>query len=303
MLRLCPPTQELIAFISVARHLSITSAAQELSLTQGAVSKKILNLEEFLSTKLFERVRQRMILTDAGQQYLIQVKAIVNSLEQATLKVRSGTQTKLSIKISSVPTFAAQWLIPRIAQFLRLHPQIDISFEPYSAQQREALPDEAMPDVFIKYGEGIWPGMRSTYLTGKELVAVVGKKPCVPIKTLSDIQKAPLLHHHNVPHAWHNWNQSIGKFSDFDAYRGQRFDQFSMMIEAVHSGMGVALIPRCLIQKEIKSKQVAVLFDSDLTLWNGYYLCTPERVATPAIVAQLIDWLHTQVNKHSSEVS
>ena len=295
MLRLCPPTQELIAFIAVARHLSITAAAKELSLTQGAISKKILNLELFLNTKLFERVRQRVVLTDVGKQYLVQIKAIVHSLEQATLKVKSGTQLKPSIKISSVPTFAAQWLIPKIAKFLLKHPQIDITFVPYSAQTSETLTSDAMPDLFIKYGEGIWPGLRSSYLIGKELVAVVGKGSSKPLSVLSDIQNATLLHHHNVPHAWYNWNQSIGKINDFDAYRGQRFDQFSMMIEAVQSGMGVALIPRCLIQKEMKSKQVAVLFKSDLTLWNGYYLCTPEHLPVPAIVTQLIDWLNSQV--------
>jgi LysR family transcriptional regulator, glycine cleavage system transcriptional activator len=110
MPRLYPSTQELLSFVCVARHASITAAANELSLTQGAVSKAVLNLEDVLGVKLFERIKQRVVITAAGEIYLRKAQDVIHALEQSTLEMRSFHSAKSAIKISTVPTFAAQWL-------------------------------------------------------------------------------------------------------------------------------------------------------------------------------------------------
>jgi LysR family transcriptional regulator, glycine cleavage system transcriptional activator len=287
--RLYPSTQELLSFACVARHSSITAAAKELSLTQGAISKAILNLEDVLGIQLFERVKQRLVITLAGEIYLRKALEVIHALEQSTLEMRSFNSVQSGIKVSTVPTFGAQWLLPRLPEFHATYPDIAVSFAPYSTQD-----NDSSVDAYIKYGEGMWPNMNSTYLVGRELVVLVGKQTALKIRSKSQLSKVPIIHHASLPHAWRDWNESIGKLKTFSPYAGARFDQFSLIIEAVKAELGVALLPKCLVQREIAHGLTVELFGSTIASWKGYYLCTNQRQTPSPQLAIFIDWLASQ---------
>jgi LysR family transcriptional regulator, glycine cleavage system transcriptional activator len=289
MPRLYPSTQELLSFVCVARHASITAAANELSLTQGAVSKAILNLEEVLGVKLFERIKQRVVITSAGEIYLRKAKQVIQSLEQSTLEMRSFDSAKSAVKISTVPTFGAQWLLPRLPAFQKAHPDIAISFATYSVNDHEID-----ADIFIKYGEGLWPNLNATYLTGKELVVLVGVQTAKAVRHKSHLSHTPLIHHASLPHAWRDWNDSFGKLKNFSPYAGERFDQFSLIIEAVKANLGAALLPRCLVQREIADGHAVELFGNIISSWKGYYICTEQRQQSSVQLLTVIDWLRKE---------
>lgn len=291
MPRLYPSTQELLSFVCVARHSSITAAANELSLTQGAVSKAILNLEEVLGVKLFERIKQRVVITAAGEIYLRKAQQVIQSLEQSTLEMRSFDSAKSAIKISTVPTFGAQWLLPRLPAFQKAHPDIAISFAPYSVND-----NEIDADIFIRYGEGLWPNLNATYLTGRELVVLVGAQTTKGVRNKSQLSKIPLIHHASLPHAWRDWNDSFGKLKNFSPYAGERFDQFSLIIEAVKADLGAALLPRCLVQREIAHGQAIELFGNMIASWKGYYVCTAQKQKPVAKIAKVIQWMHDELS-------
>lgn len=292
--RVCPSVQELKAFEATARHMSVTRAATELCVTQGAVSRQILNLENWLGIALFERVKQRLVLTQAGQTYLAQIRPSLLALETATIELRASAGASGVLNLACVPTFGAKWLIPRLPDFKRLHPDISVSFVPY-AQSGDFVVGGAV-DGAIRFGEGIWANTLVDYLTGRELLAVAAPAIAQEIRRARDVANWPLLHHTSVPHAWEDWRVAAG-LAEMESYAGARFDQFSLLIEAVIAELGVALVPECLIRSELLSGKMQALSGNTIEGWKGYYLCFPEeRQHVPALMA-FRAWLLSQVNK------
>ncbi len=294
MRRVCPSIQELQAFEAAARHMSITRAATELCVTQGAVSRQILSLEDWLGIPLFERVKQRLVLTQAGHTYLARIRPSLFALETATIELRTSATTAGVLTLACVPTFGAKWLIPRLPDFKRKHPNITVSFVPY-AQNGEFILGGSV-DVAIRFGEGVWPNAIVDYLTGRELLAVAAPAIAQKIRHAKDVAAWPLLHHTSVPHAWEDWRVSAG-LDEMKSYAGARFDQFSLLIEAVIAQLGVALVPACLISNELLSGKVQAISGNTIEGWKGYYLCYPEeRQHLPAVMA-FREWLISQVSE------
>lgn len=294
MRRVCPSIQELQAFEAAARHMSITRAATELCVTQGAVSRQILSLEDWLGVPLFERVKQRLVLTQAGHTYLARIRPSLFSLETATIELRASATAAGVLTLACVPTFGAKWLIPRLPDFKRKHPDITVSFVPYS--QNGDFISGGTVDVAIRFGEGVWPNAVVDYLTGRELLAVAAPAIAQEIRHAQDVAGWPLLHHTSVPHAWEDWRVSAG-LEGIKSYEGARFDQFSLLIEAVIAQLGVALVPACLISSELLSGKVQAISGNTIEGWKGYYLCYPEeRQHLPAVMA-FREWLITQVGE------
>ena len=124
MRRLCPSIQELQAFETTARYMNVTRAASELCVSQGAISRQILNLEEWLGVPLFERIKQRLVLTEAGRSYLKNIRPSLSKLEAATIELRAHRGSGGVFNLACAPTFGAKWLIPRLASFLKQQPEI-----------------------------------------------------------------------------------------------------------------------------------------------------------------------------------
>lgn len=284
MRRLYPSTLELLTFDTTARHLSMSRAADELCVTQGAVSRQIQQLEHWLGVRLFERVRQRLVLTDIGRTYLEQIRPSLAALEQATLALRHR-RPEQGFTLSCSPTFGARWLIPRLPDFSKVHPDISFTFCPYG-QTRDAV------DLSIRYGEGVWPGMTADYLGGKELSVVFAAR-LGHLTTPGEILKHQLLHHASLPHAWEQWQAANG-FSGEAPYAGPRFEQFSILIEAVIAGLGVGLVPTCLIERELRLGEVETLPSVTPPSWKGYYVTLPDAVPRHEPAARFRLWLLQQ---------
>ncbi len=287
--KLHPPTHLLRAFVMTVRQSSISRAAEALHLTQSAVSKQILELEGSLGVALFERVRKRLVLTPAGQRYAQAVQAILSQLEAATLDVITSGDGGGALHISCLPTFAAKWLIPRLPDFQKKHPQIALHFVPFAQGYTF---DRADLDCSILFGQGHWPGAAAEYLTGREvmLIAPPSPKSKPMLKKPQDISKFTLLQHISVPQAWAHWCEAHGVKSA-NPLAGPQLDQFHSLIRAVMAGMGLALVPRCLVQDDIAAGLVSAPLDDGYLDDSGYYLCYPESRAQMVPLVSFKQWL------------
>lgn len=208
--RLSPPLHLLRAFSMVTRFGSVSRAAEALHLTQSAVSKQVKELEGWVGVALFERSRKRLALTPAGERYEKAVRAVLAQLEAATLELITSDDGGGALHLSSLPTFAAKWLIPRLPQFQQLHPQVTLHFVPYVHSYDFERPEL---DCSILFGEGHWPGAHAHYITGNE-VALIAPRTRVAdwtIDTPGDVAHHTLMRHVTVPEAWLRWSEKIGR--------------------------------------------------------------------------------------------
>jgi LysR family glycine cleavage system transcriptional activator len=292
---LIPDLAVLQAFESAARHGSFTQAAAELSLTQSAVSRQIKTLEAQLGTNLFERVRQRVILSAAGHKLLPRVRQLLRQSESMVINARASVSAETVLSVASLPTFGSRWLVPRLPDFLRKHPGTVLNIasrsEPFDFEVEDF-------DIAIHYGQPVWAHATCTYLCSETVVPVAspGLLAERPIAAIGDIERMPLVHLATRPEMWAEWFEKNGLDWN-DAYRGNRFDQFAMVIEAATLGVGMALVPDYLIEGEIETGRLVVVFDRPLATENNYYVVLPEGKQESPIGRAFQAWLLDQVGK------
>jgi LysR family glycine cleavage system transcriptional activator len=294
MRRKIPSSNALLCFDAAARHRSLTRAAVELSLTQSAVSRQILALEESLGVALFKRTRHGMELTAVGADYAARVAQRLGALEQDTLDIMGASAPGGDVHLASVPTFAAQWLIPRLGDFAKAHPFITVHIE---TRTRPFLFADTALDAAIYAGtpEQLlrWAGTHSQLLLDEAVVVVchprlLGKRKSLKAETLAGM---PLLQQSTRPDAWSQWFAQ----ADVDAPRalsGPRYEQFSMTVAAAAQGLGLALVPRLLIEPELARGELAIAHPLALANQRGYYLVRPQgtEAGSPAL-QQFAQWL------------
>ncbi|UVL89194.1 LysR family transcriptional regulator [Pseudomonas sichuanensis] len=291
--RLVPSMTALQCFEAAARHLSFTRAAEELHLTQSAVSKQVAQLEEMLRHHLFLRIRRRLQLTPAGSLYLAEVNKILTQVDMSSRYVQTyGTQTEV-LKVATQPSFGVRWLIPHLKGFGKRHPNIHLDIrnemEPFALLQGSA-------DVVFFYGQGTWPGATCVELFGEEVVPV-----CAPEllqgRTLADagaLADLVLLQSASRPEAWHEWFLEQGLHTD-NSYHGPRFDTFYMALSAAQSGCGVALVPRYLVARELAGGSLVMAWDHAMKSNGAHYLAYAEHAAEVPKVRALVEWVREQL--------
>ena len=287
MRRFIPSTSCLIAFDTAARHLSFTKAANELHMTQGAVSRQAAILEDYLGVKLFERINRRLILTAAGAEYATQVAAILKEIEMATFQVMAHKNSGGVLNLATLPTFGVKWLISRLAKFTAAHPDVILNLS------TEVLPfdfNSRAVDAAIHFGEPNWPGAVMVRLMGEEVLPVCSLELSRKIKRIEDLPEMTLLQHTTRPQAWHDWFSHVGVACP-DALSGPRFEQLSMVIQAAAAGLGVALMPKFLVETEIALGQLHVPFPFAVKSPQSYYLTYPEKNASKAAVIKFQEWI------------
>jgi len=283
-----PSIDALTAFESAARHQSFTRAAAELNLTQGAISRQIRLLEDRLGSSLFQRVRQRVILTDAGRAYLLEVRRILNGLESATLRLMTVGASTNVLNLAVLPAVATHWLLPRLPDFFSKHPKVSIN----CGVRLSPFDFETDPfDAAIHYGAPIWAGAIVHHLMDEDLVPV-----CTPslrhsrrIRRPEDLTHMPLLHLSTRPAAWADWFKKAG-IPTANAFQGSIFENFAMISKAAIAGLGVALLPSYFIEEELKSRSLVALSSAQRSE-KSYYLVIPEtKVGTPH-VQDFVKWV------------
>ncbi|MDR6961515.1 DNA-binding transcriptional LysR family regulator [Pseudomonas brassicacearum] len=296
MRRKIPSTAALISFEAAARHESFTKAAQELSLTQGAICRQIASLEDFLSVELFRRSRRGVKLTEAGLSYSRRIATQLDAVERDTLSVMGHTGANV-IELAVVPTFGTQWLLPRLKDFQQQHPEVTVNL---TNRTRPFLFADTEFDAAIYFGDADWSGTESHKLMGENPMpvcspALLGNQNSLTAQAIAEL---PLLQQTTRPYAWRQWfsSQNLNIARDLT---GPRYELFSMLAQAAMHDMGVALIPPFLIQRELAEKRLVVANRNALSSIKAYYLMIPERKVESASLRAFRDWLVKQaVNYH-----
>ena len=293
MRRKIPSLQALACFEAAARHESYTRAAQELALTQGAVSRQITALEEFVGVALFRRTRHGVALTERGAEYAAQVAPRLQALEQDTLDVMSAQGRGGTLHLAAVPTFATRWLIPRLPDLARLHPQVTVHIETrtrpfmFSDTEFDAALYAGTPEQVAR-----WAGTHAVRLLAEDVLPVCspqlldGRDELTP----QAIAELPLLQQSTRPGAWRQWFDAAGVAAPL-ALAGPRYELFSMTAAAAAHGLGVALVPRLLIETELARGELVVACDLPLKGEPAYYLVTPLRPDERPVVKSFRHWL------------
>ena len=283
------PLQALRAFVEVGQRGSIKAAAEALHVTSGAVSQQIRLLEERVGMALFTRERQGLRLTEAGARVhptLLAAFAQIASASQV-LEDMVGRQT---LTVSTVATFAAAWLVPRLGRFNQRHPHIEVRVEATSALvdlRRDRV------DVALRHGLGDYPGLHVTRLMAPVLVPVASPGLMAgqpPIATPGDCLRYPLLHDTDRAD-WPLWLAAHGAPGHAQAARGSAFEDDFLLIRAAEAGQGLALVPQLYAQEEIAAGRLVQVLDLPWPARFTYYLVTRPDAATRPAVQAFVAWI------------
>ena len=288
MSRRLPPLNALKAFEAAARHLSFTRAAEELFVTQAAISHQIKGLEDFLGIKLFRRRNRTLLLTEEGQSYFLDIKDIFAAIVDATDKLVARS-AKGSLTVTLQPSFAIQWLVPRLVRFSERHPEIDVRIKAVDMDEG-SLSDDV--DVAIYYGRGHWPGLRCYKLHTEFLMPVCSPLLLAsgrPLRQPADLEWQTLLHD-GSRRDWHNWLKEVGVEIP-NVSQGPIFSHSSMVVQADDPGLGVALGHSVLSQPEIEAGRLVCPFEQVLESKNAFYLVCQENQAEQGKIAAFRDWM------------
>ncbi len=292
MRRRLPSLNALKAFEASARQESFTQAANELCVTQGAVSQQVKALESELGVRLFRRERQRLLITEAGRTYLEVVRDAFDRLAAGTERLLQREQSG-TLTITTSPNFAAKWLVHRLGRFSETHPGIDLRVSA-SVQHIDFAREDI--DLAIRHGDGQWPGMHVIRLCTEELFPVCSPKLLKgrgALRLLRDVKHHTLLHT-NDTNNWENWLARVDArvgVGGVDAKRGIIFNQASMAIDAAVDGQGIALARTALASWDLISGRLVrpfrQAFDAPYAFW---IVCPKSTAALPKILA-FRDWL------------
>ncbi|EON13290.1 LysR substrate-binding domain-containing protein [Pandoraea sp. SD6-2] len=302
-----PSLSALQAFEASARHQNFAQAAQELALTHGAVCKRVGELEKHLGVALFERVKQRLVLTPAGAEYAKRIRVHLDQIRRDTLDVvQQGQETALEIAVGV--TFAAQWLIPRLDDFYAN--TRDVRLHILGRDQPVFFEDSAF-DAAIYFSTRRWPGMPGTALiTDDSLMLVAAPRLLEGQASLSLEQIAALswICPRDLPRVWDDWLASLGMHDastvgqDVKPLRSeQRYDMFIMAINAAVAGLGIALLPRVLIERELASGTLVQAHPHTLANPQTIYFSYPAQRRDWAPLRQFDVWLRQAVEAYRAD--
>lgn len=289
-----PSLSLLTSFEAAARHESYTLAAEELGVTQGAVSRQVRELENFLGIPLFQRIGRTVRLTDAGRAFATEIATDLGRIQTSVNRAIAGGEAVSLLTIAVLPTFASRWLVPRLPDFKRIRPGVEIELqsraEPFDLQHSQV-------DLAIHYGRADWPGARLVPLCPEDLVVVASPELVDKFDLGSEahVFEAPLLHLTSRPELWTRYRMQLG-LSGRDAFPGPRFDQFSMLISGVVAGLGVAILPTYLIEDELASGNLRTVGSVAAAPDESYFIATPLG-QTRELVKVFSDWLKRQVRR------
>jgi LysR family glycine cleavage system transcriptional activator len=300
--RRLPPLNALRAFEAAARHLNFSRAADELSVTPGAVSQQIQNLEDYVGAALFKRTPKGLLLTDAAQMALPALREAFDRLAEAASLLTAAVDGR-RLTLTAAPSFAAKWLVPRLGHFEEKHPQVDVWL---SAGMEVVDFATGEVDIAIRYGGGRYPGLEVIRLMSETVIPVAAPSllEAHPLSDPSQLTSHILLHD-GSPDAdescpdWAMWLAARG-IKGVDGSRGPRFNQSSLVIEAAANGRGVALAKRALAQADLESGRLVVPFQIATAVDFAYYVVHPKAKGRLPQVKAFVSWLLEEAAAHEA---
>lgn len=288
MARRLPPLNSLKSFEAAGRLLSFTRAAQELNVTQAAVSHQIKLIEGYLDVILFVRTPRKLVLTEQGRALLPDIIEAFDKLSNAIGAVRQEPSSKM-ISVRLAPSFAAKWLSPRLKYFWLQHPEIDLCL--YHAHSAVDFDREEI-DLAVTYGKGDWPGVVADPILSLDFYPVC--TPAFmsndrPLSNIDNLRYYSLLHDANYE-CWSDWLR-LAKLDGINANKGTIIDDTNVLIQAAVDGQGVALGSTTFVQDLLDSGKLVKPFDITLVNEFAYYVVCPEaHLENPSVLA-FKDWL------------
>lgn len=289
-----PPLTTLRSFEASARLLSFSKAADELHVTHGAVSRAVRHLEDHVGVKLFKRSVRAVNLTPTGAAYAASVRDVLRRLAAATAVIMDQ-QSMGVLNISTLDSFAAKWLIPRLFRFRQAHGDIEVRLAT-SAKLADFVNDGI--DIAIRYGSGRYPGVKAELLMREEVFPV-----CSPmlVKGPPPLKSAADLKHHTLIHDafeidWATWLKTAG-VEGVDPYRGPRFESSDHAVQAAIQGEGVVLGRSALVADDLKAGRLVKPFSVSLPADLAYYVAYPAQTSQRPKVQAFRDWLFEEVGR------
>jgi LysR family glycine cleavage system transcriptional activator len=303
--RRLPPLNALRAFETAARHLNFSRAAEELSVTPGAVSQQIQNLEDYVGASLFRRTPRGLLLTDAAQAALPAMREAFDRLAEAASLLTAAVDGR-RLTLTAAPSFAAKWLVPRLGRFEEAHPQVDVWL---SADMDLVDFGAGEVDVAIRYGAGHYPGLDAMRLMSETVIPVASPELIAgnPLAEPADLARHILLHD-GSPDAdescpdWSMWLAARG-VKGVDGHRGPRFNQSSLVIEAAVGGRGVALAKRTLAQDDLDAGRLVTPLAIATSVDFAYYVVHPKAKARLAQVKAFVSWITGEAGAHEAALA
>jgi LysR family transcriptional regulator, glycine cleavage system transcriptional activator len=283
-----PPLNALKAFEAAARHESFTRAADELCVTQGAVSQQVKALEAELAIKLFNRERQRLVITEAGRDYLTVIRDALDRIAVGTEKLLERQNAGV-LTVSTSPDFASKWLVHRLGHFAEAHTGIDLRV---SATLHHVDFAREEVDLAVRHGDGNWPGLDTVKLCSEQLFAVCSPKLLSGrrrVRQPTDILKLPLIHTESRTD-WKRWLQATG-VDEAQVTHGPVLNRASMAIDAAINGQGIALARTTLAAFDLINGRLVRPFEEALRLSKSYWILCPKATATLPKIVTFRDWL------------
>lgn len=291
MRRKIPSSTALTAFEAAARHGSFARAAEELSLTEGAISRQIGRLESFLGVPLFERVGNRVRLLPNGERYAAQVRESLDRLDRDSQYLMGQPDNAASLDIAVTPTFAMRWLIPRLPAFSRAHPNITVHLS--ERTDPFALAGSGF-DAAVHFEHPAWAGMRTYPLLQEVLVPVCHPALINGAKARVSLDQLPRLHRRQSPDAWQRYAKDSG-ISLTNPAVGARYDLHAMLIEAALAGLGVALVPRLYVEAELAQGRLVAPWPQGEAVSKTFCLVLSEPIGlTAGPVQAFAHWLQDE---------
>jgi LysR family glycine cleavage system transcriptional activator len=303
--RRLPPLNALRAFEAAARHLNFSRAADELSVTPGAVSQQIQNLEDYVGAALFKRTPKGLLLTDAAQTALPALREAFDRLAEASSLLTAAVDGR-RLTLTAPPSFAAKWLVPRLKRFEEAYPQIDVWL---SADMDIVDFAAGEIDLAIRYGAGRYPGLEITRLLN-ESVAPVASPALIaasPLNSPADLAAHTLLHD-GSPDAdescpdWSMWLAARG-VRGVDGSRGPRFNQSSLVIEAALGGRGIALAKVTLAQDDLDAGRLVAPLQMSTAVDFAYYVVHPKAKGRLPQVKAFVGWIIAEAAAHEAALA
>jgi LysR family glycine cleavage system transcriptional activator len=293
-----PPLKALKVFEASARQLSFTRAAEELFVTQAAVSHQIKSLEEYLGIKLFIRKNRSLLLTEEGQSYYSDIKNIFSLLHDATEKLLARG-AKGAITVSLQPSFAIQWLVPRLNTFNALNPEIDVRIKAVDQADNSLTQDV---DIAIYHGRGRWPDVHLDKLHTEYLIPVCsplllqGKKP---LNSIDDLTNHTLLHD-SSRRDWKKWFKEVG-VKGVNVNHGPIFSHSAMVVQAAVYGQGIALANSILVQPDIDAGRLISPVSHTMVSKDAFYIVCREHQVKIGKIAAFREWVLETVDQEREE--
>lgn len=300
MSRKLPPLNAVRAFEAAGRYLSFTGAAQELLVTQSAVSRHVSVLEDWLGAKLFFRRQRGIELTPRGEAYFRDLSRALDQIDQATRRIREDADEKV-LRLKLPPTFATRWLMPRLGGFRALHPDIEMQI---TTSHQAANFDREDVDVFVhsEFGGPAPEGYRRLF--GEVLLPVCSPRLIElgpPLNRPADLAGHVLLSSIYRPRDWPLWLAAAG-VTPLEAKGAMTFDNAALAYQAAIDSLGVVIAQRALVADDLKSGRLVAPFDRQAVTQGAYYLAYHPRRPKARRIAAFEAWLLAEAAK-SDETS